>query len=167
MFLMARILKRDLLEGVSTRLHSTAIHLLRAARRDDESFGLSAARLSALSVVVFGGPLSLGSLAAAEQVRPPTMTKLVQGLERAGLVERTADPADRRVSIVHATPRGVRLLEGAQRRRVEAIAGLLAGLSLNELEVLDRAADLVSGELATGKWVSRDSQPPPGPRRRR
>ena len=62
-------LRGDPIEEVSDRLHSAAIHLLRAARRDDESFGLSAARLSALSVVVFAGPLSLGALAAAEQVR--------------------------------------------------------------------------------------------------
>ena len=77
---------------VADRLHSAAIHLLRSLRREDDAVGLSAPRLSALSVVVFAGPITLGALAAAEQVRPPTMTRLVQALEAEGLVERLAAP---------------------------------------------------------------------------
>src|SRR5229473_2111765 len=70
------------------RLHSAAIHLLRRLRRQDDASGLTAPRLSALSVIVFSGPLTLGALATAEQVRPPTMTRLVAALEEAGLVVR-------------------------------------------------------------------------------
>src|SRR5437763_14618229 len=82
---------------LADRLHSAAIHLLRRVRRADDASGLPAPQLSALSVIVFGGPITLGALAAAEQVRPPTITKLVATLENAGLVEREVDAEDRRV----------------------------------------------------------------------
>src|SRR3954471_22348537 len=83
---------------LADRLHSSAIHLLRRLRREDDASGLPAPQLSALSVVVFGGgPITLGQLAAAEQVRPPTITKLVAALEHDGLVERETDPSDRRI----------------------------------------------------------------------
>jgi len=68
-------------EALADQLHSAAIHLLRQLRKEDDTSGLSAPRLSALSVVVFGGPLTLGALARAEQVRPPTMTRIGTGLE--------------------------------------------------------------------------------------
>src|SRR5512147_1860987 len=92
------------------RLHSAAIHLLRALRRHDAASGVGPARLSALSVVVFRGPLTLGALAQAEQVRPPTMSRVVAALVRAGLVRREPDAADGRRANIHATPSGRRLL---------------------------------------------------------
>src|SRR5215468_4284166 len=94
---------------LADRLHSAAIHLLRRLRREDDASGLPAPQLSALSVIVFGGPITLGALAAAEQVRPPTISKLVATLEGAGLVEREIDESDRRVMRVKATARGTRL----------------------------------------------------------
>src|SRR3954462_12265340 len=94
---------RETPADLADRLHSTAIHLLRRLRREDDASGLPAPQLSALSVIVFGGPITLGALADAEQVRPPTITKLVATLEAAGLVERTIDAADRRVVRVRAT----------------------------------------------------------------
>ena len=71
--------------------------MLRRLRREDDASGLPAPQLSALSVIVFGGPITLGALATAEQVRPPTITKVVSTLEKAGLVEREVDSEDRRV----------------------------------------------------------------------
>src|SRR5918992_5663788 len=97
------------------RLHSAAIHLLRLLREEDVASGVSAARLSALSVVVFAGPVTLGRLAAAEQVRPPTITGVVSGLERDGLVRRRPDRRDRRVQWVDATAKGRRVLSRARR----------------------------------------------------
>src|SRR5512138_2827394 len=90
---------------LADRLHSVAIHLLRRLRREDDASGLPAPQLSALSVVVFGGPITLGALANAEQVRPPTITRLVATLEEQGLVDREADTEDRRVVRVRATAR--------------------------------------------------------------
>src|ERR671936_778351 len=92
------------------RFHSAAIHALRHVRRDDPESGLSAARLSALSVLVFGGSRTLGELAMAERVRPATMSRIVQALEQEGLIRRESDPADGRVTRLQATPKGERVL---------------------------------------------------------
>ena len=125
------------------RLHSAAIHLLRRLRREDDASGLTAPRLSALSVVVFGGPLTLGALAAAEQVRPPTMTRTIAALEQAGLVAREASPADRRAVLIRATPAGRRLLEEGRARRTSALTRQLAALPADDLSTLERAADIL------------------------
>jgi DNA-binding MarR family transcriptional regulator len=119
---------------LADRLHSAAIHLLRRLRREDDASGLPAPQLSALSVIVFGGPVTLGALAAAEQVRPPTITKLVAALEADGLVEREPDDTDRRIVRVRATARGTKLLQEGRRRRVAALT-----TSLAELSAADRA----------------------------
>src|SRR5438876_11741198 len=94
---------------VADRLHSAAIHLLRRARRTDPLTGVSAAQLSALSVLM-SGPKTLGELATAEQVRPPTMSRLVSEMQRMGVARKVADRRDRRVVGVHATPKGLRAL---------------------------------------------------------
>jgi len=82
------------LEAVARALNSGAIHLLRSLAAVDRLAGLTPARLSALSVIVFGGAQSLGALAAAEGVAGPTMTRIVDGLVAAGLAERRPDPSD-------------------------------------------------------------------------
>lgn len=129
---------------VADRLHSAAIHLLRWLRREDERSGLSAPRLSALSVVVFApAPITLGQLAAIEQVRPPTMTRLVAALEAEGLVVREADPDDGRVVRVRATARGRALLMAGRTRRVTALADALGALTVDDRTVLARAAELL------------------------
>ena len=130
-------------ERVADRLHSAAIHLLRRLRREDSRTGLSAPRLSALSVIVFGGPLTLGELAVAEQVRPPTMTRLVQALEAEGLVTRRPDAADGRVWRIAATARGRTLLLRGRARRVEALAARLAKLDPAELATLEDAVAII------------------------
>ena len=134
---------------LADRLHSAAIHLLRRLRREDDASGLPAPQLSALSVIVFGGPITLGALAAAEQVRPPTITKLVATLEAAGLVEREVDRDDRRVVRVKSTARGARLLQEGRQRRVAMLAGSLADLSAADRALLERAA-LVLERVARG-----------------
>jgi DNA-binding MarR family transcriptional regulator len=128
---------------VADRLHSAAIHLLRRAAEEDRAAGLSRARLSALSVVVFRGPLTLGELATAEGVRSATMTGIVNGLERDGLVRRRPHGTDRRAVSIEATAAGRRLLDRARTRRIEHVAAKLEDLSEDELEVLRRAAELV------------------------
>src|ERR1051325_1356927 len=103
--------RRPGLTGVANRLHSAAIHLLRRARRVDAESQLPAPQLSALSVITYGGPITLGALAAAGQARPPTVTRLSASMEEAGLVKRESDPADRRVVRISVTARGRRILE--------------------------------------------------------
>src|ERR671936_270408 len=130
------------------RFHSAAIHALRHVRREDPVTGVPPAQLSALSVLVFGGPRTLGDLAAAEQVRPPTMTRIVQALEDEGLVRRASDPRDGRVVRVQATARGKRAIAQAPDRRVANLAGLLGRLSPVQVERVREAAELVERALA-------------------
>jgi len=129
--------------GTADRLHSAAIHLLRSLRVEDRASGLSGPRLSALSVVVFGGPLTMSALAQAEQVQPPTITKLVREMEREGLVERVRDHDDRRVLMVRATARGRQLLEEGRRRRVVRLAAALEALPKSDRTLVARAAELI------------------------
>jgi DNA-binding MarR family transcriptional regulator len=134
--------------SIADRLHSASIHLLRRVRKEDEASGLSPARLSALSVVVFGGPLALGRLAAAEQVRPPTMTRIVSALEEDGLVRRVRDARDRRSVVVAATAKGSRLLQRARRKRIENLGGLLGSLGEDEVRTLEEAAAILERALS-------------------
>jgi DNA-binding MarR family transcriptional regulator len=136
---------------VANRLHSAAIHLLRRARRVDTESHLPAPQLSALSVVVYGGPITLGALAGAEQVRPPTMSRLVAAMESAGLVERESDSEDRRVVRIRATSRGRRILEEGRDRRIAVIAESLAELSPAEVAEIAQALDAIEKVAGTPK----------------
>ncbi|MGE5142795.1 MAG: MarR family winged helix-turn-helix transcriptional regulator [Acidobacteriota bacterium] len=128
---------------VADRLHSATIHLLRALRPEDRALGVGPAKLSALSVLVFGGPRSIGALARAEQVRLPTMSRLVAALERDGLATRTPDPRDGRAFRVHPTARGRSVLQRGRARRVASLARRLEQLSEDDRALLSRAADLI------------------------
>jgi DNA-binding MarR family transcriptional regulator len=128
---------------VADHIHSASIRLLRGLRRQDDKWGLSAPRLSALSVVVFGGPLTLGDLARAEQVRPPTMTRLVQALESARLVTRTPDSSDARIMWIKATSKGRKLLFKGRAARVRTLSKGLESLTGEEIAQLESAAELI------------------------
>lgn len=143
------------LHDIADRLHSIAIHLLRRLRKVDESTGLSGPRLSALSIVVFGGPATLTELAAAEQVKPPTMTKLVQALEEDGYVVRKPDPLDGRVSRIDATAKGRETLLQGRANRVNMLAGLLTELSVTEQKALRRAVGSLEEIVAGRRTISR------------
>ncbi len=130
-------------EAVADRLHSAALHLLRRLRTEDDALGVSPPRLSALSVVVYAGPIGIGALAAAEGVAAPTMTRLVDGLERDGLVHRRRDPADARGVLVEATATGRRILTKGRQQRVRALAEGLTRLSRGELEEIGRGVALI------------------------
>jgi DNA-binding MarR family transcriptional regulator len=128
---------------VADRLHSAAIHLLRRARKQDVLAHQAPAQLSALSVLVFGGPTALGQLAAAEQVKAPTMSRIVAGLKRSGLARIETDSKDARRIRVTATAKGERLLQQARRRRIRLLATTLRDLQETELRTLKRAAELM------------------------
>jgi DNA-binding MarR family transcriptional regulator len=132
---------------IADRLHSAAIHLLRSAAKPDVLSGQGPARLSALSVLVFAGPRTLGELAAAERVKPPTMSRIVAGLKRAGLARIQKDGEDARRIRISVTAKGERLLLEARRRRIQVLAGTLAGLNAAELDILDGAAKIIEFAL--------------------
>ena len=135
---------------VADRIHSVAIHLLRQVRKQDAAAGIGPAQLSALSVLVFGGAITLGKLAEAEQVKPPTMSRIVTGLERNRLAEREVDAKDSRLVQVRATAKGARLLHEGRRRRIEYLARNLDFLSVRELETLKAAVEVL--QRALERW---------------
>lgn len=124
-------------------LHSAAIHLLRRVRKEDRASGVGPAQLSALSVLVFGGRISLGDLAAAEQVKPPTMVRIVHALTGEGLATTMSDEQDRRRIVISATVRGRELMLRARKRRVRALAELIASISQNEQAKLREAVTVL------------------------
>lgn len=128
---------------VADRLHSAAIHLLRRVRKQDIATGEGPARLSALSVLVFGGPKTLKELAAAEQVKPPTMSRIVSGLARSCLVEITEDSEDARRLRIVATPKGTRLLQRGREMRIAYLASQLERLTPDELSQLGDAVEIL------------------------
>lgn len=128
---------------VADGLHSAAIHLLRRVRKQDTATGEGPARLSALSVLVFGGPKTLGELAAAEQVKPPTMSRIVSGLVRSRLVKITMDPHDARRMHIRATAKGDRLLQKGRHLRIADLAAHLDTLSPEELAALGQAVEIL------------------------
>jgi DNA-binding MarR family transcriptional regulator len=124
-------------------LHSAAIHLLRLVRAQDRTTGIGPAQLSALSVLVFGGRMSLRRLAAIEQVRPPTMVRIVQGLVERQLAVSSADPSDARKISISATHRGRTLMLRARTRRVQALAAILAQRPESELRQLQTSVEVL------------------------
>lgn len=134
---------QDPVVQLADRLHSAAIHLLRRVRREDPALGLSAARLSALSVIVFAGPIRISALARAEQVQTPTMTPIVAALERDGLVVREADASDARAALLRATAKGTRLMAEGRARRVALLAADLRALSGRERAAIAEAVEIL------------------------
>lgn len=129
--------------AIADRLHSAAIHLLRRVRKQDTATGEGPARLSALSVLVFGGPKTLGELALAEQVKPPTMSRMVAGLARSRLIEITADPQDARRRRIRATSKGIRLLQKGRQLRIAYLASHLDKLAPEDLAKLGEAVEIL------------------------
>jgi DNA-binding MarR family transcriptional regulator len=138
-------------EEIADRLHSLAIHLLRQVRRDDPKTGLSAARLSALSVVVYGNYPTVSEVAAAEQVSNATASRLVRALMADGLVEGVKDYNDGRSYRIRATRAGEKVLREGRRRRVAHLTALLKELPARDLESLDVAAVILAHVLERGR----------------
>ena len=139
------------LADLATTLNSVSIHLVRRARRADIELGVPPGQLSALSVLVFGGDRTIAELAEAEQVTSPTMTRIVDGLERAGLAERRPHPRDGRAVLARASKQGRRVMERGRQRRVAVISALLALLDEDDLRAVERAADALAVVLRSSE----------------
>ena len=129
--------------STADQLHSAAVRLLRRLRTSDGESGLSAAQASVISVLVYGGPSNISRLAATEQVRIPTMSRLVKDLETAGLVTRTPDPADARASLIKAAPRAHALLDTARSLRLGRLERAIAACTPADRSLLTRAAPVL------------------------
>lgn len=136
-------LPQDRTIEVANRLNSVAIHLLRRISHTDGVDGVTGARLSALSVLVYGGPQTVGQLARREGVAGPTMTRIAEALVRDGLVVRAAIDGDRRSFRLEPTPEGRALMERGRARRIEGLAAELLGLTDEQMTQLERALDVL------------------------
>ncbi|HWY27786.1 MAG TPA: MarR family transcriptional regulator [Candidatus Sulfotelmatobacter sp.] len=137
------------LEEVGRSLHGNAIHLLRDVRTEDSAMGIGPAQASALSMVVFNGPISLNALAEAEQVRPPTMSRVVEALVKGGLVRREVNRDDRRSVIISSTDRGKRVIHEGRSRREKRLIKLLSQLDRDEITCLGEASGILSRILVS------------------
>lgn len=117
-------------------------------RRSDSAVSLT--QLSALSTLAKEGSMTPGELAVREQVRPPSMTRVIAALAEQGLVERTAHPVDGRQVMVSALPAGVSLIEAERRATQDWLKDRLARLDPDERETLVAAADLISAMVDDG-----------------
>ena len=124
-------------------MHSAAIHLLRRVAREDAGVGVSSARLSALSVLVFAGAKTVSELAAMERVKVPTMSRLVAAMEEEGFVRRERHGTDARAFVIHATAKGRRVLDRGRELRLSLLERLLGSASARELETVREAAEIV------------------------
>ena len=136
-----------MLSSLALELNSLSIHLVRWARRADDALGVPPARLSALSVLVFGGDRTMSELAAAEQVSLATMSRVVDGLEASGLAKRAAHPFDARSWVVKATVKGRRLMEKGRAARVDVMESVLCHVPQEERATVERALALLRAAL--------------------
>jgi DNA-binding MarR family transcriptional regulator len=139
------------LPDLAFRLNSISIHLVRRARTADAVLGVPPGQLSALSVLVFGGERTIARLAEAEQVTSPTMTRIVDGLERAVLAERRPHPDDGRATLVRATTKGRRLMERGRQRRVDLLTTLLEPLSARDRAAVAHAVETLARALESDR----------------
>ena len=126
----------------AARLRLAVMRLARRLRQQAPP-GASPSQLSVLATLDNHGRMSLGELAAAERVQPPSMTRVVAALENAGLVERVVDPTDRRVIWISLTDKGRSFVDQARRRKTEYLARRLAQLDAADRRVLERAVDVI------------------------
>ncbi len=134
-------------DELANQLHSVAIHLLRRVAEVDAASGLSPARLSALSVIVYGGPTTMTALAAAEGVTPATVTSTVTGLESAGLVTRARQGADARQVTVTSTDDGFAVMNASRARRIEILSAIISRVSTVERNAIGIAVEALEREL--------------------
>ena len=128
--------------ALAARLRLAVTRLARRLRQEAEA-GVTPSMLSALSSAERKGSLTMRDLCHAEQVQPPTMTRIVAALVEAGLVVREQDPADGRVAWVTVTTKGRRLLERSRRRKEAYLAKSLRSLEPEELRTLEAAAEIL------------------------
>jgi DNA-binding MarR family transcriptional regulator len=129
------------------KFHHQAIVLLRELRKVDEAAGFAGPRASTLSVLVFRGPQSLAGLAAAEGVKPPTMSRLVKAMQAEGLVATQAADNDQRSIRIAASARGRRLLLKGRERRLRWLESLLEGASPREMKALEIVVEMLARAL--------------------
>jgi len=127
---------------LAARLRLSVTRLARRLRQKSD-VEATASQISALATIERLGPLTIGELSAAERVQPPSMTRIVAGLEELDLIQRETDERDRRVARVRVTSLGQRLLERSRSKKNAYLAARLGSLSDEERATLAHAADVL------------------------
>ncbi|MET0695232.1 MAG: MarR family transcriptional regulator [Propionibacteriaceae bacterium] len=130
--------------GLASALRPSVLRLARRLRQmRDDTLDLNTNQLSAMSVLLNSGDLSMGELASQEKVQPPSMTRVVNGLEELGFVTRQPHPVDKRQSVVSLTDSGRQVLLANRRRRDQWLAKRIAELEPEEREVLRKCVSIL------------------------
>jgi DNA-binding MarR family transcriptional regulator len=132
------------LAELAAQLRHGVGRLARRLRREGSAPGGSQPQLSALTTIDRHGPMTMGALAAHEQVQPPTMTTIVASLLAEGLVTRTPDPLDRRIAWLVVTPEGRKLLSRRRRNMDAFLVGRLRALPPEDVATLARATEIIA-----------------------
>ena len=130
--------------GLASSLRVSVARLHRRLRTEDvDDLGVSVGGVAVMSVLYRRGEQTIGQLALAERVQPPSMTRTVSCLERDGLVERHPHPTDGRQVVVRLSEAGQELLAAERRRRDAWLAQRLRELTPDERAVLRQAAPIL------------------------
>jgi DNA-binding MarR family transcriptional regulator len=129
---------------LASALRTSILRLARRLRQmKDDRLDLSGNQLSAMAVLLNHGDQLMGELAAAERVQPPSMTRIVNGLEARGLVARKPDPRDGRQCLVTLTEPGREILLANRRRRDAWLSQRIEELSPEEQDVIRQAVGIL------------------------
>ncbi len=145
---VAQQVKSDV--GLASALRSSTLRLSRQLRRQREpGHDLTANQLSVLGALAKHETMTIGELAAHEQVKPPSMTRIVSNMEEAGLLVRRPHPTDKRQIVVERTPAAHALIQANRRRRDEWLQTKLKQLTPEERDILRKAAPVLERLAAT------------------
>jgi DNA-binding MarR family transcriptional regulator len=133
-------------QELPARLRLTVMRLARRLRQQSEE-GATPSMLSALATVERQGPVALSELAQVERVQPPSITKVVARLEEEGLIRRSGDDRDRRITRIELTARGKRFIETNRSRKTAYLARGLSDLEPEDRAILNRALDVLDRVL--------------------
>lgn len=139
---MTPITKAPTAAHLAPRLRLAIMRLARRLRQQIEG-PVSPSQISALHTIEKLQPVTLGELAAAEMVQPPTITRIVASLDENGYVVREVDETDRRVSRLRLTPSARKLIDQGRTRRTQFLVARMRGFSDEEMETLERALPLI------------------------
>src|SRR3954470_20532524 len=146
--IVAQQVKSDV--GLATALRSSTLRLSRQLRRQRvDGADLTANQLGVLGALGKHDAMTIGELAAHEQVKPPSMTRIVSNMEEAGLVVRRPHDTDKRQVLVELTPAALDLIHANRRRRDEWLQTKLKKLTPEERDILRKAAPVLERLAAT------------------
>jgi DNA-binding MarR family transcriptional regulator len=129
--------------ALASELRTTVMRLARRLRKQRTESALSLGQIAALGTLDRHGPMTPGELAGHERVQPPSMTRILSGLESEGLVTRVPHATDRRQVVMDVSPAGKALLRDDRRQRDAWLAQRMRDLTNEERDVLRQAATVL------------------------